>query len=205
VNGQVEGEPTFTLDPDLNEGKDTVGRVNFDYGDWFDIGASGYYGYGQVVNASELRFKQFIRWGVNGELGLHHTFSKSLGATKLFAELTFAQNLDRGVNYSFALPAIPTNINAPVVNLDERSIWVRVEQDFTQWTTLGVRWDQYTPDTGLSNNARDTIAVVAVAHFTPWLQAMGEFDHAIDHVHAPGTVATDKQIETVSGVLQARF
>jgi hypothetical protein len=205
VNGQTEGEPTFSLDPDLNQGKDVVGRMNFDFGDWADVGASGYFGYGQAVNASELRFKQFLRWAANGELGLHHTFSPSVGATKIFAEITFAQNMDRGVHYSFALPAIPTNINAPVASMNERSIWARIEQDLSRWVTIGVRWDEYTPDTSQSEDARDTFAGVLVAHFTPWLQLMAEYDHAIDHVHARGTQAQDAQIDVGSGVLQARF
>ena len=33
--------------------------------------------------------------------------------------------------------------------------------------TLGVRWDEYTPDTSLSDDARDTFGVVGVVHFTP--------------------------------------
>ena len=70
---------------------------------------------------------------------------------------------------------------------------------------LGVRWDEYTPDTSQTNDARDTFGVVGVIHFTPWLQAMLEYDHAIDHVHAPGKQETDQQIEIGSGVLQARF
>jgi hypothetical protein len=205
VNGATEGESTFSLIPDLNQGKDWVGRLNFDFGDWVDLGASGYFGYGQVVNANQLRFKQFTRWAANGELGLHHVFSPSVGATKIFAEVTFAQNLDRGVHYSFALPAIPSDINAPVVSLNERSIWARLEQDLSHWFTLGFRWDEYTPDTSMSDNARDTFGGVAAIHFTPWLQGMIEYDHVIDHVHAAGKQATDQQIEVGSGVLQARF
>ena len=68
-----------------------------------------------------------------------------------------------------------------------------------------MRWDEYTPDTSLSNDARDTVGAVAVLHFTSWLQAMLEYDHAIDHVHAPSKQATDQVTEIGSGVLQARF
>jgi hypothetical protein len=205
VNGQTEGETTFSLLPDLNRGKDLVGRMNFDFGDWVDLGVSGYYGVGQTVDASALRFKQFQRAAFNGELGLHHTFSDAVGATKLFAEVTLAQNLDRGVHYTFALPSIPSPISAGVTNLQERSVWVRLEQDMSRWATLGVRWDEYTPDTSQSDDARDTFAVVGVVHFTPWLQTMLEYDHAIDHVHAPGKATPDKQIDVGSAVLQARF
>ncbi|HEY2518410.1 MAG TPA: porin [Polyangiaceae bacterium] len=205
VNGQTEGESTFSAIPDLNRGKDFVGRLAFDYGDWFEIGASGYYGSGQNIDPTNLRFKQFERWAANGELELYHTFSPSLGATKVFGEVTFAQNLDRGVKYTTGLPAIPTPITTSVGNLSERNLWVRVEQDLSQWATLGFRWDEYTPDTSISDNARDTFAVVGVAHFNAWLQLMLEYDHAIDHVHAAGKSATDKQYEIGSGVLQARF
>ena len=204
VNGQTEGERTFSIDPDLDGAKDFVGRTNFDFGDWVDVGVSGYYGTGHAIDPEELRYKHFTRWAFNGELGLHHQFAP-LGATKLFAEITFAQDMDRGVIYPFAVPAIPTPISSNVVDLHERSIWVRVEQDFSRWATLGLRWDEYTPDTSLSDDARDSFGVVAVAHFTPWLQAMIEYDHAIDHVHPSGVAVSDKQIETVSGVLQARF
>jgi hypothetical protein len=205
VNGQTEGEPTFSLDPDLNRAKDGVGRIFFDFGDWAEVGASGYYGVGQTVDTLNLRFKQFDRWGANGELNLHHTFSEKLGATKIFAEATFAQNMDRGLQYAFALPTIPASIHASVTNLSERSVWVRFEQDLSKWATLGGRWDEYTPNTKLGSNARDTFAVVGAVHFTPWLQAMLEYDHAIDHVHASGTPAPNRQIDIGSGVLQARF
>jgi hypothetical protein len=205
VNGQTIGEPTFALQPGLNQGKDGVGRINFDFGDWVDLGVSGYGGAAVEVNAPELRFKQFMRWAVNGELGLHHTFSPSVGATKILAEVTFAQNFDRGVYYSYALPVIPASITAPVVNLNERNVWVRLEQDLTHWATLGLRWDEYTPNTSIGNDARDTFAIVAAIHFTPWLQTMLEYSHAIDHVHPAAGQYTDKQIETGSGVLQAKF
>ena len=204
VNGQTEGEPTFSLLPDLNQGKDFVGRVEIALVDWLDFGASGYVGYGQQVNAAALRFKQFTRWAANGELGIH-AFTRELGATKVFAEVTFAQNFDRGVHYAFAVPAIPSDIAAPVASLNERSLWLRVEQDLTHWVTAGLRWDEYTPDTSLSDDARETFGVVGAIHFNEWLQTMLEYDHAVDHVHAPGTPSTDKQIETGSGVLQARF
>jgi hypothetical protein len=205
VNGQTEGEPTFSLDPDLNRAKDFVGRMYFDFGDWAEIGASGYYGIGQTVNAAELEFKQFTRWAGNGEINLHHTFSPKVGATKIFAEATFAQDMDRGVIYAFAVPTIPSPIAHDVTDLHERNLWVRLEQDLSEWATLGLRWDEYTPNVSLGQDARDTFGVVGVAHFTPWLQMMLEYDHAIDHVHPTGAPAPDRQIDVGSAVLQARF
>ena len=43
VNGQTEGEPTFSLDPDLNKAKDFVGRHRY-RNSGFDVGVSGYAG-----------------------------------------------------------------------------------------------------------------------------------------------------------------
>ena len=205
VNGSMLGEKTFSILPDLNQGKDIVGRVNYNLGP-IDAGVSGYYGQGQIVDPIGIRFKQFPRWAGNLELALHHTFSRRLGQTRLLAEATLAQNMDRGVNYAFALPAFPLDvINGTVDSKDERSTWLRIEQDFTRWLTVGLRYDFYTPDSAQQNDGRDTYAAVLVAHFTRGLQWMLEVDHAIDNVHKPGAAASSKQIETLSNVLQARF
>jgi hypothetical protein len=207
VNGQMLGEPTFTLVPDLNKGKDFVGRAALDWG-WGTLGVSGYYGQGQTVDTTGLRFKQFIRAAVNVEGALRFSVAKvhkEEWQTRILAEATFAQNMDRGTKYPFAVPAIPAVISSDVQNLGERNLWVRLEQDLTRWTTLGLRFDQYTPDVSQGDDARNTFGVVGVVHFNRWLQAMLELDHAIDHVHAAGKPVPDRQIETGSGVLQVRF
>jgi hypothetical protein len=205
VNGSMMGEPTFALIPDLNKGKDVLGRVDYDFGP-FDVGASGYYGQGQIVDPVGLRFKQFPRWAANVEVALHHTFVHALGETRLYAEGTLAQDMDRGINYAYALPAFPANVvSGNVVNLNERSIWGRLEQDLTHWVTVGFRYDFYTPDTSQSNNGRTTYAGVAVVHFTSGLEYMVEFDHAVDDIHPSGASAPNRQVEQLSNVLQARF
>jgi len=205
VNGATQGEKNFAIVPDLNKGKDVVGRVAYNFG-MFDAGMSGDYGQGQVVDATTLRFKQFPRWGVNLEAALHHTFVKSLGGTRVFAEATLAKNLDRGVKYTVAVPAIPADIvNGYVQDHDERNTWFRVEQDLGEYLTLAARYDYYTPDSAQANDGRDTYGLVAVIHFTKGLQLMIEGDHAIDNVHKPGSPAPSKQIETLQSTLQARF
>jgi len=207
VNGSTQGDKNFSLLPDLNRGKDVLGRLNYNFGP-FDVGASGLIGSGSLVDATNLKFKQYTRWGVNFEAGIHYPFIKSLGNTKVFSELTLAQNLDRGSKYAAGIgqPTIPTpNINEDVGNKDERGVWVRIEQDFTEWFTLGARYDMYTPDSAQKNDARDTYSFVGAVHFTKGLQLMLEYDHAIDNVHKPGSNAPSKQIETFSTVLQARF
>jgi hypothetical protein len=205
VNGATLGEKNFVALPDLNKGKDFVGRINYDFGDWLDLGVSGYYGQGQAVDGTALKFKQFPRWGFNAEVGLHHEWSKKLGKTKVYSELTIAENLDRGTKYGFALPAIPADVTQDVTSIDQRNVWVRVEQDVTEWVTLGARYDVYTPDTSIANNAKDTFGVVAAVHFTKGLQWMIEYDHAIDNVHKASGTAPSKTIDVLSNVLQARF
>jgi len=204
TNGVTQGERNFTITPDLNRGKDAIGRANFNIGP-ADVGVSGLIGQGTAEDVTALKFKQFTRWGVNVEAAIHHKFIKSLGNTKVFSELTIATNLDRGVRYAFALPAIPANVTDDVSDRHERGLWVRLEQDFTDWFTLGLRYDMYTPDVSQKNNARDTYSFVGAVHFTKGLQLMLEFDHAIDNVHRSGTAAPSKQIETFSSVLQAKF
>jgi hypothetical protein len=204
VNGQTEGEPTFSLDPDLNKAKDLVARFAYGYAG-SDVGVSGYYGEGSIVDPVGLRFKQFPRAAVNGELNLAGNVVRALGVTHIYSEITYGLNMDRGVHYTFAVPAIPTSIAQPVVNQNELSAWVRVEQDLTQWATLGFRWDMYTTDVTTADNQRNTLAFVGVAHFNKALQLMLEFDHAMDHIHPHGTPSPQREIEMGSAVLQARF
>ncbi|WP_394825324.1 porin [Pendulispora albinea] len=203
-NGVTQGEKNFTVLPDVNRGKDVVGRAAYNFGP-FDVGVSGIFGHAAVVDATALKFKQYKRWGVNFEAAVHHKFVKSLGNTKVFAELVLAQNLDRGTKYAFALPTIPANINDDVGSHDERGLMVRLEQDLTDWFTLGFRYDMYTPDSAQKNNARDTYGFLGSVNFAKGLKLLLEFDHAIDNVHRPGSAAPSKQIETFSSVLQARF
>jgi hypothetical protein len=204
VNGQTEGEPSFAILPDLNQGKDVVGRVAYRLGGLrFGVSAMG--GQGQTVNGAARAFKDFARWAVNGELGMTYVFSRDLGETRLLGELTVAENYDRGVHYGFAVPAIPASIGADVASLDELGWYVRLEQELTHWATLGVRYDTYTPDSSQGTDSRDTFSFVGVVHFTKGLQYMLEYDHATDNVHVPGAPLPSRHYDTVSNVLQARF
>ncbi|HEX7667637.1 MAG TPA: porin [Polyangiaceae bacterium] len=207
VNGTMLNEANFSAVPDLNKTKDFVGRVNFDPGP-FDIGVGVYAGEGAEVDAAALKFKQFPRWAANVHGGFHAPIVKALGDTKLLGEFVIAKNMDRGLNYARGIgqPIIPADVvNGYLQDHDERSVWIRLEQDVTRWVTLGIRYDFYSPDTAQKNDARDTYAFVGALHINRWLQWMVEFDHAIDNVHQPGAQAPSKQIETFSTVLQARF
>jgi hypothetical protein len=207
INGNMEGEKTFSLLPDLNKGKDLVGRLNYDLGP-FNAGVSGYYGEGQLVSAATLQFKQYARGAGNLELALHRVFAEALGETRLFVEGTIATNMDRGVNYGpgIGLPALPQDVvTESVTSLHEWSAWGRAEQDFTRWFTLGLRADYYTPNDAQANNGRVTLGAVGAVHFTRWLQYMLEYDHSIDNVRPIGVPAPGKLIDVLSNVLQARF
>lgn len=204
VNGQTQGEKNFAVLPDLNKGKDVVGRFYWDFGP-FDAGVSGDYGQGQVVDAAALVFKNYRRWALNVEAALHHRFT-SIGETRVFGEFNLGSNMDRGVVYAFALPGLPADVvHGSVTDRSELGWFVRGEQDITRWFTLAVRFDSYSPDTSVSNDARNTLGGVGVVHFTRHLQSMTEFDYAWDNVHDPSKEAPGKQIGTASEVLQVRF
>jgi hypothetical protein len=205
LNGQMLGERTFAVVPDLNKGKDIVGRANYFFGA-ADFGISGYYGQGQEVVLSQLVFKQYPRWAFNVEAALHHRFLK-IGETKVRGEFDLGQNMDRGIYYgALALPGLPSDIvNGSVVNRNEIGGFIRVEQDFTRWATLGVRYDYYSPDTSISDDGRHTIGVVGVAHFTRQLQLMVEYDHIIDNVRPSGSPEPNKLGDVLSTVFQVRY
>jgi hypothetical protein len=211
VNGVTIGEKNFAVVPDLNRSKDVLGRVSYDLG-LLDVGLSGYYGDGQNVDATLLRFKQFPRWAVDLEAAVHHTFVRALGETKIFTELVFAQNMDRGTKYAFAVPQIPANVSdkaqcggAANTYCDERSFFVRLEQEVTKWAIAGFRFDTYSPDTAQQTDSRNTFSFLGVARFTKGLQFMAEYDYAEDDIHAAGKAPAGKKIHMGSGVLQGRF
>jgi hypothetical protein len=206
INGETQGEKTFSLLPDLNKGKDILGRVNYNFGP-FDVGASGYYGQGSEVSLASLAFKQYPRYAWNIEAAIHHRFLQ-IGETRVFAEFDRGQNMDRGTKYaaSIALPGLPADIvNGSVVNKDELGYWARIEQDVTRWSTWAFRYDKYSPDSAQGSNSRDTFAFVGVAHFTKQLQLMLEYNYFVDNVHAPGSAIPYKKGDVFSGVFQVRF
>jgi hypothetical protein len=207
INGNIQGEKTFALLPDLNKGKDFVGRVHYDFGP-VDLGASGYVGTGQeasILGAQSI--KEFTRYAVNVEGGLHAHLAP-IGQTRVLAEFDRGQNMDRGLRYAaaIALPGLPADlVSGSVTDKDELGYWARVEQDITRWATLAFRYDYYTPDSAQATNGRDTYGVVGVAHFTKQLQLMVEYDHFIDNVHLPGLQPAGKHGDVLSTVFQVRY
>ena len=205
VNGVMLGESTYALQPDPSRDKDFTLRADYDAGGFWDVGVSGDVGGGHIVDTTTLRFKTYPRWATSVETTFHRPVWPSLGPTKVVAAFTTAMNMDRGVTYSFALPAFPSELANDVVNRHEIGYFARVEQDASHWLTFGARYDAYTPDRSLSDDLRRTISGVGVFHFTTKVQLMLEYDHAIDHVHAPGAPVLDKLFDTMSAVLQGKF
>lgn len=204
INGQRLGERYFVQTPDLNKSKDLVSYLTYRIGP-VTLGVNGYLGRGQVIDAQNLRFKQYPRWAVNYQAVFRHELVKRLGETRAFAELAITQNMDTGVNYAFAVPRIPVNISDDVGSIEGRALYLRAEQDLSPWLMAGYRYDMYTPDTAIKNNARDTHAFLAVVRFSQNLRWMNELAWAIDNVHAAGAAPPSKHIVSYSSVLQAGF
>ena len=109
VNGQRLGERYFVALPDLNQSKDLVANATYRLGP-VTLGANGYLGRGQIVDTQALRFKQYSRWATNVQASAAYHLLRAVGESRLSGELTFTQNMDSGVIYPFAVPAIPANI-----------------------------------------------------------------------------------------------
>jgi hypothetical protein len=204
LNGQRLGEPTFVLLPDLNRSKDGFAMASYKLGP-VTAGLWGYLGSSQRVDTTQLRVKNFTRKGVNMSLVFDHTFFPRLGATRAIGELLFAQNMDTGVRYPFAVPAIPANFSDDVRDLNERALYLRAEQDITEWGIAGFRYDMYTTDSSIKNNARDTYNFMAGLNFTKFLRLINELSWAVDNVHPEGAAPPAKHILGYTAWLQGRF
>lgn len=203
INGQTEGERSFVRLPDLNAHKDLVARVRWDFGP-AEVGVSGYLGRGIVVDATSGRFAGFPKRAVDVELALHHRLLPELGETRAFAEVILGRNMDHGLRYTFAFPALPAP-SADVADIRQRSAFVRVEQELGRRFLVGLRWDRYTPDTSVDDNARTAIGGVFVVRFGKGLQSMTEYTRIVDDVHKAGGTAPHKRTWQMSYALQVRF
>jgi hypothetical protein len=204
INGQRIGENAFVLQPDLNGSKDFFATLTGKIGP-VSANLAGYLGRGQLVDPQALRVKNFQRRGVNLGAIVAHTFSEKLGETKLAAELLFSANMDTGVFGAFALPAIPQRFTDDVKDRNERAFYVRVDQELTKWGIAGFRYDTYTTDSSIANNARDTYNFMVGARFSKLLRLINEVSYAIDNLHAEGTAAPSKHIFGYTAWLQGSF
>lgn len=204
LNGQRLGEKSFVLLPDLNSSKDFFALAQTTMGPVTPT-VYGYAGRGQTVDAALLRVKNFKKLGANFALKVAHPIFPKLGETKLIAELMFGTNMDTGVNYAFAVPAIPKVITDDVKDLNERALYLRAEQELTKWALAGFRYDTYTTNSDIANNARDTYTFMAGLRLGKNLRLMNEASYAVDNMHPEGAVAPSKHIYGYTAWLQGGF
>jgi hypothetical protein len=212
INGRTFGELDSGGNLDLNRPKDGVAVVRFRFGG-LAFGASGYVGEGQLVDSVNLRFKQYLRAAVDGDVSFRRDLRR-LGTFQTSGEIVYGTNMDRGVLAPGNLPVMPADLTEDVQNRDELGFLLRVEQELGRFFLIGARWDYYSPDLGLSNDGRHTLgAVVAIrpfqpAHFLdmhPSIQIDLEYDHAWDTIRPSGPAGPTKNINTLSLVLQGRL
>jgi hypothetical protein len=204
LNGQRIGEKLFVLQPDLNGSKDFFATATSKLGP-VTLNLAGYLGRGQTIDAKLLRLKNWKRLGANlGAVAAHPIFKK-LGETKLIAELMFGTNMDTGVTYGFATPAIPPSFTDGVKDLNERGLYLRGEQELTRWALAGFRYDTYTTDSSVKNNARDTYTLMAGLRFSKLLRLINEASYATDNMHAAGTAAPSRHIYGYTAWVQGSF
>lgn len=202
-NGHRLGQPRFVELADLDASKDTLARAEYRVGP-VRLGVFGYSGQGALVDAERLLFSTYPRRAVNFGVELQDEWLPSLGKTRASAELLFGRNMDAGGRYAFAVPALFAP-SAGSVHRDERALHVRAEQELGEVPVVGLRYDTYTPDAAVSNNARDTFALTAALRIVEQLRVVLEGSYAIDDVHPRGAAPPSKHVLQLSLWMQGGF
>ncbi|MBX3193292.1 MAG: hypothetical protein KF819_40290 [Labilithrix sp.] len=204
LNGKRLGEKLFVLLPDLNRSKDFFAMAQSKVGPML-FTLAGYAGTSEVVDTERLRVKNFGRRAMNVGVTFTKKLVPSLGDTKLMGEIMWGTNMDTGVNYAFSRPAIPANFTDDVTDLHQRGFYLRAEQELTRWAIAGFRFDQYSTDTSIDNNARNTYTFMAGARFSKLLRLINEASYAVDNMHAAGTTAPSIHVFGYTAWLQGSF
>jgi hypothetical protein len=89
--------------------------------------------------------------------------------------------------------------------MNERSFYVRAEQDLTKWGIAGFRFDTYTTNSDVKNNGRDTYTLMAGLRFSKYLRLINEGSIAIDNNHAEASAAPSKHIWGYTAWMQGSF
>lgn len=204
LNGQRLGEPSFVAQPDLNGSKDFFASITTRRS-LFAMSMSAYVGRGETVDTTLLRVKNYGRRAVNLAFRFAYRFVPKLGETRLIAEFLDGANMDTGVVYAFARPAVPARLSDDVKTLGERAVYLRAEQDLTRWAITGFRYDTYTTDDSQTNNARDTYTFMLGARFSKYLRLINELAYAVDNIHPSGGTAPSQHVLQYSAWLQGSF
>jgi hypothetical protein len=139
--------------------------------------------------------RNFTRWAVGGDLRMALTLPV-VGELTLYAELSYASNLDRALQVADPVAALR--------DLREFGWYVAFTQELTPWAMVGVRYDYYNPDRDANDQrygaqvvkdpSYTTLAATAAARFPGYARLIAEYDHNTNALGRTrgGTVTTLK-------------
>ncbi len=203
VNGRTFGEPSTGLLPDYNRGKDVVGRIKYDFGP-VDVGAGWYLGTGSL-NAPDGNVRIYRRGAASVEAALHHVLIPALGKTAVYTQLTYAQNMDRGLRNAFALPDLPSTPGADIEAKRQLGYWARIQQDIGSRFLVGFRHEAYSSNLALQDNLAHGFGGLCSFEISKGVALRQEYVYGIDSSHAEGQAAPQRVSHTLSTWLLARY
>jgi hypothetical protein len=140
---RITGGVSFLTGKGFHAGSDATKPVL----QWDDSNADGVINAGELVAVAgrgALPSKNFKHWAVAADLDFE--LRTKLGWSRVYGEVTLAQNLDRALYV--ADPFVRGN------DLRELNWYVAAIQDVTPWGFVGLRYDQYDPNSDLTDNRR---------------------------------------------------
>lgn len=140
---RVAGGVSFLSGRGFHGGSDATKSVL----QWDDSNADGTINAGELVAVAgrgALPSEKFKHWAVGADLAFE--LQTGIGWTRLYGELVLASNLDR--SFYVADPLVTGN------DLRELNWYVAAVQDVTAWSFVGVRYDEYDPDSDLIDTRR---------------------------------------------------
>lgn len=139
----IAGGLSFLAGKGLHTGQDATKN----HLEWIDLNENGSIDSAEIFavpGTAALPSVGFSRWAVNADLQVG--FRTKIGATQLWAEVTIAENLDRGL---FVADPFATG-----ADLRHLQAYGGVLQDLTRWGVLGFRYDFYDYNSDLLTRSR---------------------------------------------------
>lgn len=140
---RIAGGVSFLVGRGFHPGSDATKPVL----QWDDSNADGVINAGELVavaGRAALPSQTFDHWAMGADL--HVDFRTRIGWTKLYGELVLGSNLDRALYV-----ADPIALGD---DLRELNWYVGFTQDLTPWAFVGLRYDEYDPNSDLVDNRR---------------------------------------------------
>lgn len=135
---ELGGGASFLTGTGLHEGQDATKNTL----QWHDLNENGTVETGEIFSVpgtAALPSVRFSRWAVNADL--HLAVRSRIGRSRVLAEATLAENLDRGF-----FVADPFAAGAGIRHMQA---YAAVLQDVTRWAIVGLRYDIYDFDSDL--------------------------------------------------------